>query len=207
MPDRLDVIPNPIRLVRALARPNKRFVMVNLLRFKTRATGRHRGISGRDAYFRYAESVKRVQGQLGSRMIWAGEVRDPGTGPTFHVIALLEYRSPAAFVRFATTRGVDHRARKDGLEGQWLFSATTIDEAETPPIGEHVLVELGAARQTGSAPPLWSGQIDRHILGDSAHRLSFASARAFDGANALETARSRSAAAIACTAHTLEFEI
>lgn len=181
----LGVLPNPLRLGRALLRPNKPFVMVNLLSFKAQATGAYSHLSGQEAYDRYAKSVGVAQGPLGSRLLWAGQVEDSLEGegaPEFQVIALLQYASPRNFVRFATAGNSDTAARSAGLLGQWLLASTTLAFIEAPPsTAEHrVLVELwgrtqssdsarlagwDAAKQAAGGRMIWHGKCDHHILG------------------------------------------
>jgi hypothetical protein len=207
MPDRLAVYPNPIRLARALLEASSPFVMVNLLRFKDRATGSHAGMSGRDAYMEYGSTVQTIQRPLGSRMIWAGEVEEVATGPGFDIILMLEYASPQNFMRFATDRRVDNRARRAGLEGQWLFAAAT--QMEAPSRGDLALVELGL--ETGADSPagrsIWTGKVRTQVLGSSAHRVRSVAVRSFDDERARKSARDHSPASLVYTARTRPFEI
>jgi uncharacterized protein (DUF1330 family) len=182
------VWPSPIKLARALSRPDEPFVMVNLLAFKERATGDYAHLSGREAYDIYAESVGKVQGPMGSRLLWAGDIRSQLEGtsdPPFEVAALLQYASPGAFISFATKGESENAARSAGLRGQWLLACTTL--ASSPPPAheaEHVvLVELRgfvdesgerslpwrrawvrAVRDAGGRP-LWRGRVDQQVIG------------------------------------------
>src|SRR6185369_16330921 len=108
-------------------------VMVNLLRFKPRADAPDEGISGEEAYRRYAEEMRPFVESRGGRFLWIGRVDSQviGTGGEgFHMIGLVEYPSRAAFVAIATDPHVEaigvHRTA--GLESQWLVAAT-----EEPP--------------------------------------------------------------------------
>ena len=90
----LGVLPGPISMARVLARPNERFVMVNLLVFKDEATKPYEGITGRAAYQKYVETVVKIQGPMDSKLLWNGNVTDQLVGdsePRFEVAALLEY--------------------------------------------------------------------------------------------------------------------
>jgi uncharacterized protein (DUF1330 family) len=105
-------------------------VMVNLLRFKPRADAPEEGISGEEAYRRYAEPMQAFVESKGGRFLWIGRVDSQviGTGSEgFHMIGLVEYPSRAAFLAIATDAHVQeigvHRAA--GLESQWLIAATT----------------------------------------------------------------------------------
>ncbi len=105
-------------------------VMLNLLRFKERATSPDEGVSGQEAYQRYGDAMVKLVESRGGRLLWQGRVdsqvigRD---GDGFHVAALVEYPSRKAFVEIATSPEVAaigvHRAA--GLEGQWLLATTT----------------------------------------------------------------------------------
>jgi hypothetical protein len=70
----LGVLPNPLKLARALLRPNQRFVMISTIVFKRQATGTYAHLVGREAYEQYAQSVQRVQASPGSRLLWSGQV-------------------------------------------------------------------------------------------------------------------------------------
>jgi len=72
-------------------------VMVNLLRFKPRADAPDEGISGEEAYRRYAEPMRTFVESRGGRFLWIdAHVQEIGA----------------------------HRAA--GLESQWLIAATTV---------------------------------------------------------------------------------
>ena len=109
--------------------PDRPVVMVNLLTFKPRADAPDEGVSGEEAYRRYAASMRQVVESRGGRFIWIGRVDSQviGTGgDAFHMIGLVEYPSRAAFVAIATDPYVQeigvHRAA--GLESQWLLATT-----------------------------------------------------------------------------------
>jgi uncharacterized protein (DUF1330 family) len=104
-------------------------VMLNLLRFKERATEPDEGLSGEEAYQRYGSAMRRIVEGRGGRFLWLGRVDAQviGSGAEgFHVAALVEYPSRKAFVEIATSREVAeigvHRAA--GLLGQWLLATT-----------------------------------------------------------------------------------
>jgi uncharacterized protein (DUF1330 family) len=104
--------------------------MLNLLRFKERATAPDEGAAGQEAYQRYAAAMRGVVEARGGRFLWSGRVDSQVIGDGaqgFHVAALVEYPSRRAFVEIATSPEVAaiavHRAA--GLEGQWLLATTT----------------------------------------------------------------------------------
>lgn len=189
----LSAYPSPLTLARALWRPNAPFVMVNLLSFRAKATGpRFEGWSGREAYLRYAESVRRVQGPLGSKLLLSGDVEPPPTAPPFDLVGLLQYASPWSFVRFVMGGGADGEARLAGLAGQWLLACTTLQDRTASAVADGaLLVETvgdaspewhGArARALGEAQGelLWQGRVDRQVIGTSTPGLRHVEVTAF----------------------------
>src|SRR5262245_20828934 len=104
--------------------------MVNLLRFKPVADGPDAGISGEEAYRRYADEMIPFVESKGGRVIWSGRIDTQvlgGGADGFHMIGLMEYPSRQAFVEIATDPHVQEIAvhRTAGLEGQWLLAATS----------------------------------------------------------------------------------
>jgi uncharacterized protein (DUF1330 family) len=104
--------------------------MLNLLRFKDRATTPDEGLTGKEAYQRYADAMTRFVASRGGRVLWSGRVDGQviGVGAEgFHMAALVEYPSRKAFVEIAMSPEVAaigvHRSA--GLEGQWLLATTT----------------------------------------------------------------------------------
>ena len=107
-------------------------VMVNLLRFKAAADAPDEGLSGEEAYRRYAAPMIAFVTSKGGRLIWSGRVDSQvigGGGEEFEVIALVEYPSRKALVEIAADPHFKeisiHRAT--GLEGQWLIATTTTE--------------------------------------------------------------------------------
>ena len=105
-------------------------VMLNLLRFKERATAPDEGLTGEAAYQRYGDAMQKLVASHGGRILWTGRVDSQviGSGADgFQMAALVEYPSRKEFVDIATSPEVAaigvHRAA--GLEGQWLLATTT----------------------------------------------------------------------------------
>jgi hypothetical protein len=104
-------------------------VMLNLLRFKPRADAPDEGKTGQEAYRLYADAMLEFVRSKGGRLVWSGridsQVIDTG-GEGFHMAALVEYPSRAAFLAIAGDPHVReigaHRAA--GLESQWLLATT-----------------------------------------------------------------------------------
>jgi len=104
-------------------------VMLNLLSFKEVADGENQGLSGLDAYSKYARKMTTLVESKGGRLIWSGRVDSFVIGESdtdFQMIALMEYPNRAAFLEIASSVEVQEIAqdRVDGLAGQWLLATT-----------------------------------------------------------------------------------
>ncbi len=104
-------------------------VMLNLLRFRERASAPDEGMSGREAYQRYGAGVRPLIERYGGEILWAGRVDRMVIGSCeegFDAIALVRYPSRQKFLEMAADPELAqvsvHRAA--GLEGQWLIAAT-----------------------------------------------------------------------------------
>jgi len=123
--------PTPEQIQELLKGPaDQPVVMLNLLRFKDRASPPDADLSGEEAYLRYAADMTRYVTERGGRVIWTGRIDGQviGTnGEGFHVAALMEYPSRQAFVEIATSPEVAKFGvhRTAGLDGQWLLATTT----------------------------------------------------------------------------------
>lgn len=124
------IYPTPERIQKLLESPSEEpFVMVNLLRFKARATAPDEGLSGADAYQLYGAKMRGIVERHGGRILWTGRVDaiviEDGA-QSYDAVALVEYPSRKAFVQIATSAEVNeigvHRAA--GLDSQWLIAAT-----------------------------------------------------------------------------------
>lgn len=109
--------------------PDTPVVMLNLLRFKERADAPDEGLSGQEAYARYAEAMRKVVASHGGRFLWVGRVDSLVIGETderFDAVALVEYPSRKVFTEATQDPRVQeigvHRAA--GLEMQWLVATT-----------------------------------------------------------------------------------
>ena len=104
-------------------------IMINLLRFKSRADASEGDVSGQEAYSRYAEQMRKVVESRGGRFIWVGRVDSMVIGeddPGFHVVGLVEYPSRQKFLDIVGSDKVREISedRAAGLESQWLLAAT-----------------------------------------------------------------------------------
>jgi uncharacterized protein (DUF1330 family) len=76
-------------------------VMVNLLRFRERATEPDEGATGAEAYRRYAEAAAPFLARAGGRLLAAVECEEGVIGaevPEWDLVALVSYPSRAAFL-------------------------------------------------------------------------------------------------------------
>jgi uncharacterized protein (DUF1330 family) len=128
----MPIYPTAEQVQALLTGPDDRpVVMVNLLRFKARADAPAEGLTGQEAYERYAAAMREVVESHGGRFLWAGSVDSLVIGepdaPPFHVVGIVEYPSRRKFLEIAQSDrvreiGVDRAA---GLESQWLIATTT----------------------------------------------------------------------------------
>jgi uncharacterized protein (DUF1330 family) len=129
------IYPTPEQIQALVAAPDDGpVVMVNLLCFKQAADAPDVGVSGEEAYRRYAEKMIAFVEARGGHLLWSGRVDaqvigDGGEG--FHMVGLVEYPSRRAFLAIASDPYVQeigaHRAA--GLESQWLLAATSVPPA------------------------------------------------------------------------------
>jgi uncharacterized protein (DUF1330 family) len=127
--------PTPEQIQALLSGPaDQPVVMLNLLHFKERATEPDVGLTGQQAYQRYADEMIRFVESKGGRVIWSGRVDSQVIGDGaegFTMAALMQYPSRKAFVEIATSPEVAaigvHRSA--GLEGQWLLATTTREDS------------------------------------------------------------------------------
>ena len=100
-------------------------VMINLLKFKTRAEGEEG--TGAEAYGRYADAVGKMLAERGARMIWAGRPEHLLVGDSsdeWDAAALVEYPSRQAFVEMVSSAEYQkiHAHREAGLERTVLIA-------------------------------------------------------------------------------------
>ena len=111
------IYPTPEQLQKLMAGPaDQPVVMINLLRFKPRADAADEGVSGEEAYQRYATRMREFVESKGGHF-----------GEGFHVAGLVEYPSRKAFLEIVSDPYVQKDIgahREAGLESQWLLAAT-----------------------------------------------------------------------------------
>jgi hypothetical protein len=109
-------------------------VMLNLLTFKTEATGDQAGDTGRDAVMKYSRAMRTFVESNGGSFVLAADVdlQLIGDGAE-HVdfVAIMRYPSRRAFLELAGDAEIAAtigRHRDDGLESQWLLAMTEVTE-------------------------------------------------------------------------------
>jgi uncharacterized protein (DUF1330 family) len=100
----IDPTPEQAKAFGAAADGDEPVFMLNLLRFKERADGVDAGdgISGLEAYQRYAASAASHLARVGGEMLWAGACDPALIGPSdaeWDVVAVVRYPSRAAFLQ------------------------------------------------------------------------------------------------------------
>ena len=125
------IYPTPEQMQKLMAGPpDQPVVMVNLLRFKPRADAADGGVSGQEAYMRYASKMREFVESKGGRFIWVGQVDSQVIGEGgegFHTVLLVEYPSRKAFFEIVSDPYVQNDIgahRESGLEMQWLLATT-----------------------------------------------------------------------------------
>jgi uncharacterized protein (DUF1330 family) len=97
-----------IEALLAEADPDEPVIMLNLLRFKERADGIDEGVSGREAYARYAAGTAPFLAQVGGRLLAAGEAKQMVIGPQaleWDMALMVEYPSAQKFLEMASDAG------------------------------------------------------------------------------------------------------
>ena len=207
--------PNPLKLATLLKRKAEPLVMVNLIKYKQRASGKFKHMTGEEAYIQYAESAMNAQGSMGinSRIIWSGRVDEQVAGkqaPQFDSIGFLEYASPQNFFKFLLKGKSDQQARSSGLSGQWLLASKTITETQVDDYEDDVvLVELfshirreadtwlvnwQAKQKEFGGQIIWQGNSDTLIIGRANKKPTIVVATRYPNVGALTSAMATSEA-------------
>jgi len=113
------IVPRPDQIHALVTDPDQGpVVMLNLLKFKERATGEEG--TGADAYRRYGDAVIKMVEERGGRILWSGRATHVLVGEEadkWDAVALVQYPSPAAFLDMATSAEYQkiHGHREAGL--------------------------------------------------------------------------------------------
>jgi uncharacterized protein (DUF1330 family) len=107
-------------------RSDEPVVMLNLLRFKERASDPDEGLSGREAYERYGVEAAPFLTKAGGRLLNAAEARHVVIGPEgeWDMALLVEYPSARHFLEMASDPGYleAHVHRDAGLADSRLIA-------------------------------------------------------------------------------------
>jgi uncharacterized protein (DUF1330 family) len=103
--------------------------MLNLLKFKKRATGEEG--TGADAYRRYADAVVKMVEARGGKVLWSGRATHVLIGSEadkWDAVALVQYPNPSAFLEMATSSEMHdiHGHREAGLERTVLIACREV---------------------------------------------------------------------------------
>lgn len=102
----MSITPSASQVEQLLAGPaDEPVTMLNLLRFKPEADGVDAGVSGREAYLRYARETAPFLEKVGGRMLAALEASQMVIGPQeleWDMVLLVEYPSRRRFIEMAT---------------------------------------------------------------------------------------------------------
>jgi uncharacterized protein (DUF1330 family) len=122
------------------ADPDQPVIMLNLLRFKDHAEGIDDGVSGREAYERYAEATAPFLARVGGRLLLAADAEQMVVGPEaleWDMALMVEYPSRHKFFEMATDPGYlrAHEHRAAALSDSRLIACRPLSAASgsTPP--------------------------------------------------------------------------
>lgn len=121
--------PNPDQLTAYMQSDNAgEVVMLNLLKFKAKAEGGDG--SGRDAYGRYGDTVKKMIEARGGTLLWQGRADHVFIGDLdandWDAVALVSYPSRQSFVEMVSTPEYEqaHEHREAGLAHTVVIACT-----------------------------------------------------------------------------------
>jgi uncharacterized protein (DUF1330 family) len=126
-----------IEALMADADPEEPVIMLNLLRFKARADGIDDGVSGREAYARYAEATAPFLARVGGRVLLAADAKQMVIGPDaleWDMALMVEYPSCQKFLEMATDSDYleVHEHRAAALADSRLIACSAVAMTQTP---------------------------------------------------------------------------
>jgi uncharacterized protein (DUF1330 family) len=136
----MSIEPTPEQFQRLAASPDEGPVaMINLLKFRDRASGIDEadGISGLEAYGRYAERVAPFLERVGGRVLMALQASMSVVGPDaleWDMVLVVEYPSYGAFLSMATDLNYleIHGHRTAALDDARLIASHVLQASELP---------------------------------------------------------------------------
>jgi uncharacterized protein (DUF1330 family) len=125
--------PNQDKFGALAAEPDRGpYVMLNLLKFKSRASdeaGASGESSGQQSYARYTDEARKQVERRGGKLLWSGRVRFPLIGSEdWDVVALVQYPTAKAFLEMLQDRDYKEagKHRSAGLEDTRLICCEAI---------------------------------------------------------------------------------
>lgn len=118
--------------------PGGPVLMLNLLRFKDRADGSDEGLSGREAYQRYAQATGPFLAAVGGRLLFAVDTKQTVIGPEqleWDMALLVEYPSRQKFLDMASDPEYlrIHQHREAALSDSRLIACAPIAAGQAEP--------------------------------------------------------------------------
>ena len=113
------------------ADPDEPVIMLNLLRFKERADGIDEGVSGREAYERYAAATAPFLAGVGGRLLVGADARQMVVGPEaleWDMALMVEYPSRQKFLEMASDADYQrvHEHREAALADSRLIACSAL---------------------------------------------------------------------------------
>jgi uncharacterized protein (DUF1330 family) len=120
-----NISPNPDRFAKLIEKHQGPIVMLNLLKFKTKAEGEEG--TGAKAYSRYGSKVVKMIEAVGGKVLWSGRPESLLIGDSsdeWDAAVLVQYPSPKALFEMGLTPEYQqvHKHREAGLERTVLIA-------------------------------------------------------------------------------------
>src|SRR5258708_37538534 len=120
-----NISPDPEKFRKLIEKHQSPIVMINLLKFKTKAQGEEG--TGAEAYSRYGSKVVKMIEAVGGKVLWSGRPQSVLIGDSsdeWDAVALVQYPSPKALFEMGLTPEYQqiHRYREAGLERTVLIA-------------------------------------------------------------------------------------
>ncbi len=114
-------------------------VMLNLLRFKDRAEGIDEGVSGLEAYQRYAAAVAPFLERVGGRVLLSVQAQETVIGPEareWDMVLMVEYPSRKRFLEMSMDPDYlkIHEHRAAGLAASRLIACEALSPSRRAPL-------------------------------------------------------------------------
>ncbi len=158
------------RLAAAAELGDEALIMVNLLRFKERADGIDAadGISGAEAYARYAAGVQKFLDRGGGRVVLALEVSESVIGPhdgEWDMVLAVEYPSRRAFLEMISDPGylAVHAHRTAALADSRLIGSVPVGGSARAPLVDRPVFAVILADLAPRADHVWRCRLKNRV--------------------------------------------